>query len=116
VTVFPETRWVGAQVQQKSGVVVEPADDFGVPASGEGPVGESDCQVWFGRSAANRRNELRGRFCGCGTTRAGPGEDPPDRRALRVGDRPCSGGRGSYPPGIQTCSGQLIAQLEDPST
>ena len=59
---------VGAEVQQVAGVVVEPADDFDVGAVGGVTWVKSDCQSSFGRSAVNRIQEERGRFCGCGAT------------------------------------------------
>ena len=75
---------------------------------------KSDCQVWFGRSAANLWNELRGRFCGCGTTRparlrirqmvALEGVWPSRSRWARIVSAPAS----------RPAVGQLIAQLQDP--
>ena len=44
----PATRSIGGAIQQVSGVVVEPVEDLGVGAIGQGPMGEIGLPAFVG--------------------------------------------------------------------
>ena len=105
---------VDTQMQQVAGVVIQPADDFGVVPVGEIPVGEVGLPGLVGTVGGEAVERAAGTFLGLRGDLAGAAQDPPVRRAGRRG--PGGGvevGEDCVRPGVQAGGRQLVTQLQD---
>ena len=75
---------------------------------------KSDCQSSLGRSAANRRHEDRGRFCGCGATRPAAVRIRQTVAREIVTPSRASISRDGVGAGVQPVGDQLVSQRQDP--
>ena len=73
-------RGVGGQAQGVAGVVIEPGQDLGVGAVGQGPVGEVGLPALVGQVGLEAQVAAFRAFAGFGGDQPFAGQDPPDRR------------------------------------
>ena len=111
---FPGNTGVCGEVQQVSGVVVEPADDLGVVPGSQCPVGEVGLPGLVRAVGLEPDEGAAGPFLRLRGDGAGSLQDPSDRRPGRGATVPVEVGEDRVGTSIQTCGGQLVPQLNDP--